>query len=193
MRFVSFYILIAVLLFSSGCNNTAAYQNRKGTLDSISGAVNALAAELQRIDTISVQKQLLKFHYYQEFISRALPDTINKISADNLHRFISTGRQLNTFTANRRTILARVGLLNSQYRRLSADILNKRVSTTQLDSFLSHEIREAARLAENGRSQMQDYFKNAEEFRQLLREVEPLIRNYNNGMLPTIVRDTTTI
>jgi hypothetical protein len=193
MRFVFHSIVILTLALSTACSKTAEYQKRAGTLDSISGAINNVAAELRRIDTSSLQKQITKFEYYRAFLNRTLPDTIDKKTAEGLQRFLRAGNNIVSFSTNRQTLLARVALMNSQYARLSGDIKESTISLSQLDLYLAQEIIEASKVSEQGHNQVQSYFRSYEEFRLTVKEVEELIMRCNNGLLPTIINDTSAI
>ena len=185
------FIVTCVLL--QACNKTDTYGQQVRTLDSLSGAVNATAKELEKTDTVILQKAITRFAYYRQFIQQNINDTIAKNEADNLQQFYVSGKNLEIFQANRMSLLARARLINSQLLKLTADVKNNALSTEQATQFILQEKNEAARLTDLGSSQKQVFYSGLEEFKNALRGVEQLIRSHNNGELPTIVKDTLTL
>jgi hypothetical protein len=190
MRSLLYIVCFLACLPFVSCNRTALYEQRAKTLDSLSGAVNNLASVLQKQDTVQLQEDLTQYSYYSSFIEASRFDTLNKEEADHLQRFYHSGMTLVSFSENRKTILARILLLNSQYKRLAADIRSRAGTIDQLDAFVEQEKREAAQVLELGNQQQQEYFRSLEEYHRSVKEVEKIIRLYNNGQLPIIVTDT---
>src|SRR5688572_21905946 len=121
-------IIIILSALSSSCDRSAEYEQRGRTLDSLSGAINGLAARLQIQDTIQLQQHLNRFSYYTSFIESSRFDTLSKRSADQLQNFYHSGSGLKAFLVNRQSLLARIALLNSQYKRLGTDIRSRAIS-----------------------------------------------------------------
>jgi hypothetical protein len=186
---IAIAFIVAATLVS--CNRTAAYEQRGRTLDSLSGAINGLASSLQKQDTVQLQKYLKQFRYYSDFIGASRFDTLDKTAADHLQNFYHSGSALSAFPGNKKTVLARIALLNSQYKRLAEDIRNRAITVEQADEFVDQEKKEAARVLDIGQRQQQLFYRNLEQYRISVKQAEQIIRNYNNGQLPTIVNDTT--
>ena len=191
MRGVIHSLAFATLTLVGGCGNGAEYQKRKATLDSISGAVNSLASQLRNIDTAALDEQVETFEHYRAFISRSLPDTIGRNMADQLHHFFEAGDKMRAFRTNRRLLLSRASLSISQYQRLGADLIENNIPLEQLDLHLTDEVAQASQLVRSGQDHLRGYFSNTQEFRLLRKQVEQIIRHYNNGQLPTIISDST--
>ena len=179
----------AILVFGS-CNKTDLYGQKTKTLDSLSGAINSMLQELKNVDTISLQKSLTRFNWYNEFIRENIHDTITKDEADNLRHFFTSGKDLENFSRNRKLILKRALLINSQLQKLTEDIKNKSLSTEQMSSYSHNEMNESTKLIEMGYEQQKLFHSRLEEFKNSLKGIELLIRSRNKGELPTIIKDT---
>lgn len=191
MRGLCCYISVLVMLAAlPGCSKADAYSNETRTIDSLSGALNALIRELEKTDTILLQKSVTRFHQYERFIRQHIQDTIEKTDADNLQHFYTGGQSLEQYAENRKAILARARLINFQLSKLSADIKNAAPEPETLKSHIGHEMQAAAGVMEAGSEQQRNYHSRFEEFKTALHGVEALIRSRNRGELPVIIKDT---
>ncbi len=177
-------------LFFEGCNKSNVYEQNAKTLDSLSGAINSMIKDLERVDTVTLQKSVTRFEWYKEFVEQNIHDTITKSEADNLQHFYKGGKNLGTFSFNRRMILVRASLINSQLQKLALDIKSKAWNDVQLSEYIKHEKNEAAGLIEAAYLQQKLFHEGLEEFKNSLNGVEILIKSRNNGELPTIIKDT---
>lgn len=191
--FVYILFLFSCLLFLEGCDKTNVYEQRGKTLDSLSGAVNAMVKNLERVDTITLEKSISRFGWYKDFISENITDTITKAEADNLQLFYKSGANLENFSFNRKTLLMRATLINSQLKKLALDIQSKSLSEAKITEYTRNEKSEASRLIEAAYHQQKLFYSGQEEFKNALHGVELLIRSRNNGELPAIIKDTVTL
>lgn len=195
MRFLlhtTVFILFAFL--SGGCNKNNVYEEKSRSLDSLSGVVNsALRGFEKNIDTILLEKCVLKFEYYREFIRHNVNDTLSKTEADNLRSFYSAGNNLLGFSDNRKILIQRITLLNGQLAALSKDIKEKLVEPERLVRYCNQETLEAKNTTDLAYAQQKIYQTSLEEFRNALKGVENLIRSRNNGELPVIIKDTVSL
>jgi hypothetical protein len=182
------FILLGSILFQACGKHDVGAQKIK-TLDSLGGSVNSMVKELERTDTVLLQKYLARFSYYSQFISENVHDTISKEQADNLRQFYEGGKNLEAYAHNRRIIIKRTRLVNSQLLKLSAD-LRENKDPEVFSKFIFLEKQEASRLTEAGIQQQQKFHSGMEEFKNSLRGVEDLIKSRNRGELPTIIKDT---
>jgi hypothetical protein len=190
MCFFRIVIVLTAFATLTSCNRTAEYEARGRTLDSLGGAINNLAAALQKHDTVELRNYIKQFSYYSNFIDASHFDTLGKNAADHLQNFYHSGNTLKTFIENRTAILARIALLNSQYKRLAEDIHNRSISIELADAFVQQEKKEAARVVDLGARQQQLFYRSLEQYRMSVKEVQQIIMQYNNGQLPTIVSDS---
>lgn len=176
--------------FFSSCEKGAMYEQKLRAIDSLSGAVNAVVNQLEKIDTIALQKSVARFTWYKQFIEQDINDTLSREEADKLQQFYSSGRNLENFSVNRKLILVRGSLINAQLARLGDDASTRKASVEQISLFYNHEKAEATKLIEQGYRQQQLFHSSLQEFKNALNGVESLIRSRNKGELPTIVKDT---
>jgi len=188
----SLFICAFPVLFGA-CQKTDVYEQKAKTLDSLSGAINSMANELAKIDTILLKKSVARFTWYKQFILQNINDTINKQEADNLQHFYSSGQDLENFAESRKLILERAVLMNSQLEKLAEDIKTKKPDKEQISKFAEYEKTEGAKLIEAGYRQQKLFYTGKEEFTNSLKGVELLIRTRNHGELPVIVRDSITL
>jgi hypothetical protein len=182
--------LLAAFLSLASCTRTGQYEQKVKTLDSLGGAVNAMVRQLQEIDTLTLQRSVNRYNWYKQFISQHLNDTVTKEEADQLQHFYASGKSLEQISGNRRLILERAALLNTQLARLGEDLRNRSMSLEQLSHHARYETLEAARLIQAGYRQQKVFHASLEEFRLSLKSIELLIRSRNRGELPTIIKDT---
>jgi hypothetical protein len=190
MKYVPYSLPLVILLLTANCGSGEFYTTKCRTLDSLGGVVNAMAGGLEKADTVFLQRSISRFTYYRQFIRQQVGDTLSRNEADVLRQFISAGERLEGFRSNRLTILARARLLNSQIRKLTADARERTVDTESLGRYLQQELAEAARLTEAGYESQKIFFQAQKDFVNSLKGVEQLIMVRNNGMLPTVIRDT---
>ncbi|MCC6372600.1 MAG: hypothetical protein IT236_16470 [Bacteroidia bacterium] len=190
MRVFGYTLLVLTLCLLQSCSRTDLYNQKTKTLDSLNGALNLKVKELQKTDTALLQRCILRYNYYRQFVKQNINDTLTKTEADNLQRFYESGNNLEAFWSNRFALLGRAALMNGQQNKLSDDIKSELVDLPELEKFIEREKAATTQLIDLAASQQKSYYTALEEFKNALREVENLIRARNKGELPTIVRDT---
>lgn len=192
LRFTSSIFLLLFCILSS-CTNSNEQAKQIKSLDSISGALNQKVIELQKTDTLILEKALTKFNNYKQFIKQNINDTVTKKEADAVQQFFASGTTLEIFFINRKTILARAQLVNAQLTKLILDITQNTIEQKQLQEFTFAEKEQANDVIQKSFLQQQLFNSNLQQFKNALPMVEELIKTKNNGQLPTIVKDTTTL
>lgn len=182
-------IFFAGVLFQS-CNRVDIYAVKTQSLDSLIGAVNSSTKEVDKADTVILEKAISRFNQYKQFIQQNVKDTLTKTEADFMQQFYTSGKNLENFSVNRRSIKARTGLINSQIEKLKTDSKNRSVPEEKLIEFTNREKKEAANLIEASHGQQQIFYTSLQEFKTSLKGVEDIIKARNNGQLPTIIKDT---
>ena len=117
-------------------------------------------------------------------------DTVSKIEADHIQMFFVCGKNLVDFSENRRSILARGGLINSQLTKLMLDAKENTVDEEKLLQFSNQEKSNAEQLIKGSYGQQQLFQANLQEFKLSLSGIEQLIRARNNGQMPTVIKDS---
>jgi hypothetical protein len=182
-------IFFAGALFQS-CNRVDIYAVKMQSLDSLSGAVNSSAEEVDKTDTVILDKAISRFNQYKQFIQQNVKDTLTKVEADFTQQFYTSGTSLENFATNRRSIKARTNLINSQIEKLKTDAKNRSITEEKLIEFTNQEKKEAGNLIEASQKQQQLFYTSLQEFKTSLKGVEDIIKARNNGQLPTIIKDT---
>lgn len=190
MKVLQHSLLLLLLVALQACNQNDAYNQKTKALDSLNGALNLKVRELEKTDTALLQRCITRYNYYRQFIKQNVNDTLTKSEADNLQRFLSSGKNLENFWSNRFSILGRASLINSQQTKLATDVKNHAVDIMELEQFLMREKLATSEILEAATAQQKVYYSSLEEFRIALQEVENIIRLRNKGQLPTIVKDT---
>lgn len=85
-------LLMMGLILGQSCTKAESYAEKIKTLDSLGGAMNSRMLELQKVDTILLQKSINRFVYYKEFIEQNIQDTLDKLEADQLFDFMPAER-----------------------------------------------------------------------------------------------------
>lgn len=182
-------LFFAGLVFQS-CNRNDVYATETKSLDSLSGAVNELAKESDKTDTVILDKAILRFNQYKQFIQQNINDTVSKTEADFIQQFYMSGNILLNFNINRKSLKARTSLINSQLEKLKSDAKNNLHSEEQLIEFTNLEKKAANNLIEASHNQQQLFYTSLQDFKTALKGVENVIKARNNGLLPTVIKDT---
>lgn len=189
MKIGCYSLIFLSLILCPSCNKSDQYNQKVKTLDSLSGSLNAMVKELEKADTVLLQKSIARFSYYRKFIIENIHDTVSKDQADNLKIFYEGGENLEAFAKNRNMILARARLVNSQLLKLKEDLKNN-ADPGIASKFILTEKAELSKLTETGYRQEEIFHKSHEKFKNAQHGVEELIKSRNKGSLPTIVKDT---
>ena len=139
----SLVLLFFAGLFFQSCNKNDVYAAKIKTLDSLSGAVNTHATEMNKIDTVILAKAILRFEQYKQFIQQNVKDTVTKSEADFIQQFYTSGKSLAGFDLNRRSLKARTSLINSQLEKLKSDAKNNLLPEEKLMELYEHATNEA--------------------------------------------------
>ena len=180
-------VIFCMMLLS--CNHTEIYNQRAKTLDSLSGVLNVSVARMEQTDTLLLNKAIVHFENYRSFIQNNIKDTLTKSEADVLQVFYKSGTNLLVFQSNKRDILNRATLINSQIEKLSLAIKNQEEDLVLLDHYLSQEQKQIASLVNAIHIQQTNYFSALQEFRTSVKPLEQLIKLRNSNQLPHIVKE----
>lgn len=182
--------LLCSLFLTQGCNKNDAYNQKIKSLDSLGGVLGSMVKELEKTDTITLQKAVNRYNYYNAFIQQNLNDTVAKNEADDLQHFYTSGKTLQGFSVNNKVILDRAHRVLNQLAQLSEDAKNKTVNHEGLFRYSEIEQEEAAKVLGIGNAHKTKLLLSMEEFKNSLPGVERLIKSRNNGELPVIIKDT---
>lgn len=172
------------------CSRNSVYTEKLKTLDSLDGVVNVAITELQKNDTVSLSKSIELYNRYNQFIEQNLPDTITKTEADCLKQFQTAGQNLERYSTNRNRLLAQLKVLRKQLSTLTLDVKNKSIEEQQLIENLLLESKQITSTCDLSSHQKQFFYSSLEQFKNSLTGIEQLIKSRNNGVMPTLVKDT---
>jgi hypothetical protein len=184
---------VCLLFFFVSCTRTEVYKQSSRTVDSLSGALNSVVVEFSKMDTALLQRALIKYRHYRNFIKERVNDTIAKPDAEYLRNFFEHGKNLEVISKNRPVILSREELMTSQLKKLGADIHAEVLSPEEVKKYLDAEKLEADKLITSTNNQIKLFYSAIESFKNSLQGVEELIKQRNGGELPIIVKDTVSL
>lgn len=187
--FLKILIVFSVFCFAS-CGPSQAYVQYSRSADSLSGSVTTAATQLLSVDTILLKKAITRYTYYFAFIEHSVSDTLQKAEADQLLRFMASGKHLQEFDHNRASLVARGRLIGSQLSHLAEDARQERTPVEALKAYYTAESAEADKLLQLCSSQLSMYQTALSDFKSSLSSVEALIRQRNKGELPQVVQDS---
>lgn len=191
MKFAGYSLVVcACWALLSACTTGTPYLPVIKSLDSLGGVVGGTMRELERLDTVSLQKAVARYNYYRAFVKQNIHDTIVKRDADGLQVFFSAGATLQAISVNNKILRARGQLLSRQIAELAADLKDQRGDREQLIGYFVREQEETQRLVALSTQLQKTFYSALEEFRHALPLVEELIRRHNRGELPVVVKDS---
>lgn len=191
MKAVAHSLLLLFLMTGlCRCDRSGGAEPLIRSLDSLSGAVGSMVKELERLDTLTLQKAVSRYNYYRAFVRQNVHDTLEKAEADALQDFFTAGVTLQTISVNNKLLRSRGHLLSVQIARLSKDLKEQKGAMDVASRNYERERSETERLMRSGAQQQQQFHTAIEAFRNALPEVEQLIRQHNRGELPVIVKDS---
>lgn len=182
--------LVCSLFFLAGCHTADAYNQKVKSLDSLGGVIGSMVKELEKADTITLQKAVNRYNYYNAFMQQNLHDTVTKSDADYLQHFYASGKTLQNYSFNNKIIVERSLRVLKQLAKLSEDAKSKTVDFPSLINYYDLERAEADKLMQVATTHQKQVLLSLEEFKNALPGVEQLIKSRNNGELPTIIKDT---
>lgn len=185
--------LVSALFLMQGCDKSDVYNQKIKSLDSLGGVLGSMIREFENTDTITLQKAVNRFNYYNAFIRQNVNDTVSKKEADELQHFYNSGRVLQDFSVNNQVILDRAHRVSKQLAQLSEDAKNKTIDHEGLLRYSEIEKEESGKVLSIGHSHKTKLLLNMQEFKNSLPGVERLIKSRNNGELPVIIKDTVSL
>jgi hypothetical protein len=190
-RLLKIFFCFSAICFTT-CGPSAEYVMYSRSADSLSGAVNAATIQLQSVDTLLIKKAITRYTYYFAFIEHTISDTLQKEEADQLLRFMSSGKHLQEFEHNRHLLFARGKLIGTQLSHLAEDARQQRTQPDVLKAYYKAESSEADKLLQLCHQQLSLCQTALSDFKSSLGAVETLIRQRNKGELPQVVLDSIT-
>ena len=93
-------------------------------LDSVSIVLNSKLQELNKCDTVLLERAITKFNNYSTFIENNISDTITKGEANNLQQFYLSGKNLKAFSVNFKSLRSRTSLVADQIKIIAGNMIH---------------------------------------------------------------------
>lgn len=190
MRFSAVILAFVLLLMLASCSDQAIYKQTAHAADSLTGALNLAKQQLAQSDTIVLKKAITKFKEYSAFVALHVNDTLTKIEADNLQKFMQSGKQLEAFEMNRVVLTERAKLVSTQLIHLAQDCEKKANSAEVLQAYYKKELEQAHLVLSSSADQLASFQAALSDFKSSLPGLEALIMKRNSGELPQVIKDT---
>lgn len=187
---VSFIICcLAALMAFQNCSIKSQVEVEVKRLDSVSIVLHSKLQELNKCDTVLLERALTKFKNYSTFIENNISDTITKEEANSLQQFYLSGKNLEAFSVNYKSLRSRTGLVSDQIKKLMSDVEHGSISKKDFLSNYDNEIYAASQLVALTTNELKNNLNSIQDLKNSLLPVEALIRSRNNGQLPEVIND----
>jgi hypothetical protein len=178
---------LGLLLFLSNCHPKNPYEKEILLLDSIKIVLQVKLNEVKKAEVNVNSISFSKYETYSRFLTSNLKDTIGKSEASALSNFIIAGRNISNFMAAKPALIKETEITISQIQKLSADLKENNVAPNSVQSFFNSEKIHAEQLINTIEQHMRTLNISLINFRNALPRTENLIRDINNGQLPSVV------
>jgi len=182
------FVLISVLCCSCSVKNQVEAEVKK--LDSLTIVLNTKLEEINKCDTNLLNRAITKFTIYSTFIENNLNDTIIKGEANSLQQFYTSGQNLKAFQSNKNSLKSRASLVLEQIKKLVNDVSNGSISKDEFIKNYDTELKAANQLIELSTKEISSQSSNIQDFKNALLPVETIIKQKNNGELPSVIKDS---
>lgn len=189
MRFLAAIIVVCNAACFWSCANMANNKTILHAADSLSGALVVVTDQIKNCDTLALEKAIKKGQDYTAFVSAHVNDTLTKQEAEYLQTFSQAHQQLMAFSLNRKKLLERSAMVQSQLKKLSADAQKNAVASNVLLAFFQREQVQATLVIQHSGKQLALFQTALGQLRSTVAGVETLIRNRNRGELPLVINN----
>ncbi len=180
---------LAALLAFQNCSIKGQVEVEVKRLDSVSIVLHSKLQELNKCDTVLLGRALTKFRNYATFIENNISDTITKEEANSLQQFYLSGKNLEAFSVNYKSLRSRTGLVSDQIKKLMSDVEQGSISKKDFLSNYDNEVKAASQLVALTTNELKNNLNSIQDLKNSLLPVEALIRSRNNGQLPEVIND----
>ncbi len=181
-------VLISILCCSCSVKNQVEAEVKK--LDSLTIVLNTKLEEINKCDTNLLNRAITKFTIYSTFIENNLNDTLIKAEANSLQQFYTSGQNLKAFQNNKNSLKSRASLVLEQIKKLVNDVSNGSISKDEFIKNYDTELKAANQLIDLSTKEISSQSSNIQDFKNALLPVETIIKQKNNGELPSVIKDS---
>jgi hypothetical protein len=184
-------LVITVLFFLSGCRQKSPYEKETALLDSVKIVLQVKLNELKKAETNVQNTGFSKYEIYSRFLSGNLKDTIEKSQANAVRSFINSGKTVSSFNKTKPDLIRETEKTISQLQKLSSDLKEENIQPNAVRTYFDTETSHADKLITTIEQNIKSVNIGLINFRNAVPRTEELIKQINNGQLPTVVADTT--
>lgn len=182
--------LVLILVLCARCSVKSQLEAEVKTLDSLTIVLNTKLQEINATDTALLNRAISKFIIYATFIENNLNDTIVKADANNLQQFYVSGNNLKAYQVNKNSLKSRASLVLEQIKKLTADVSNGAITKEEFLKNYDTELKAATQLINLSDKEITRHTTNIQDFKNAILPVENLIKQKNNGQLPSAIKDS---
>lgn len=152
----SIFLFLSFFLFFHSCGNSLEFKEKTKILDSLNTIINQIIFENKKKDIATFERLILQFNDYKEFVNNKIHDSIFKKDTEEILNFYRSGNNLLFFLKNRKMILSRAELINSQLNKIALDVKNNNLEIKLLSKYINLERSEIIKLSALNYSQLND-------------------------------------
>lgn len=183
-------LLFLALVLVSSCSVKNQVHAEVKKLDSITIVLSTKLQEINAGDTALLNRAISKFIIYATFIENNLNDTLVKDDANNLQQFYVSGNNLKAYQVNKNSLKSRASLVLEQIKKLITDVSNGAITKEEFLKNYDTEVKAAAQLINLSDKEINRHRINIQDFKNAILPVENLIKQKNNGQLPSAIKDS---
>jgi hypothetical protein len=180
--------LLGTLLFS--CGRSHQYDKQISLLDSTKIVLQVKLNELKKVESNISNLSFGKFETYSNFLNSNLKDTINRSQANALQQFVNSGKIIKQFNESKQELIRQTETSITQIQKLSGDIKENQVAQNVMDTYFHNEKNQAEKLIAVIEQNIRALNLSLVNFKNSTVRTEELIRQINNGQLPSLVKDS---
>jgi hypothetical protein len=180
-------------LISAGisCGRSHLYDKQVALLDSTKIVLQVKLNELKKIETNIQQKGYSKYELYRRFLNSNLKDTINRSEASTIQQFLGSGEIIKQYNDSKAELVHQVETSISQLQKLAGDLKENTIQQQQAQLFFDNEKTHADKLVQTLEKNITAVNIGLMNFKNSVAKTEELLRQINNGQLPSVVADST--
>lgn len=182
-------IILFVVIFSGlfSCQNSYNYDKQIKELDSLKVVITESLNNLKQIDSAYCVNALNTQNMYLQFIEAHTNDTLSKSQAQSLQQFSSIYKSFKTFNDFRLGWIANATQSINQLHHLSKDLQTKSLNNDEANKFVLSEKKNAEIIIHDLKQNALNMRQVTDAYKQYLPEWEALVKQLNNGQLPTSI------
>lgn len=178
--FVALYCLFCL----PGCRQEYDYAKHIKELDSLKVVTEQAIDYFMMVDSTTCYEAYQKEKDYRLFIEAHVGDTVARETAEAMATFFSTEKALGDYLRMRPVWLSEAQSVVGQVARLSADLKNGSIGSSEAVEFIGSEKKHTEKIIEELKMNTQLVRKHLDVYAKNLPVVEQVLKLHNAGILP---------